>query len=379
TPLKTTSKPKPAKRKPLFDDDDETSKPKKSKNEEEILEFNFDETAAVVEPPKKSAPLKPKGPPLGPPPLKKKETTISGGSGNILDAQERLKEAIELDPTIFDYDAAYDVISARKAAKASAEEEDALQRRPKYMENLFESAEVRKKDLLRARDKLVQREREAEGDEFADKEKFVTGAYKQQQEETRKAEEEEKKRQEAEDEKRRKTGMQSFHRRMLLEEEKRHEETLKAAAELAKKGTKPDAEKEEEKTAEQLAKEMLATGKNITMNDDGLVTDKRQLLSVGLNVVAKPKKTTAAAGESSRPSGPPQPYKGRNPVQRETRERQTQMIAEQIEQAAKRAAEEEAEAQRKIEEAAKSRKTEADVMSAKERYLQRKKEAAAAK
>lgn len=38
----------------------------------------------------------------------------------------------------------------------------------------------------------MQREREAEGDEFADKDKFVTQAYKDQMAEVRKAEEEER-------------------------------------------------------------------------------------------------------------------------------------------------------------------------------------------
>lgn len=41
---------------------------------------------------------------------------------------------------------------------------------------------------------MIAREREREGDEFADKDQFVTPAYLQQQEELRKAEEEEKKR-----------------------------------------------------------------------------------------------------------------------------------------------------------------------------------------
>lgn len=40
----------------------------------------------------------------------------------------------------------------------------------------------------------MQREREAEGDLYMDKESFVTQAYKDQMEEVRKAEEEEKKR-----------------------------------------------------------------------------------------------------------------------------------------------------------------------------------------
>lgn len=41
---------------------------------------------------------------------------------------------------------------------------------------------------------MMQRERELEGDEFADKESFVTQAYKDQMAEVRKAEEEERQR-----------------------------------------------------------------------------------------------------------------------------------------------------------------------------------------
>lgn len=56
------------------------------------------------------------------------------------------------------------------------------------------SAATRKLDYIRAEEKLIQREREAEGEEFADKEKFVTQAYKDQMAEVRLAEVEEKKR-----------------------------------------------------------------------------------------------------------------------------------------------------------------------------------------
>jgi hypothetical protein len=60
------------------------------------------------------------------------------------------------------------------------------------MKNLLDSAATRRLDHLRAEEKLMQREREAEGDEFADKEKFVTQAYKDQMAEVRRAEAEEK-------------------------------------------------------------------------------------------------------------------------------------------------------------------------------------------
>jgi hypothetical protein len=56
------------------------------------------------------------------------------------------------------------------------------------------SSHTRKLDYLRAEEKMMQLEREAEGDEFADKESFVTQAYKDQMAAVRAAEEEEKKR-----------------------------------------------------------------------------------------------------------------------------------------------------------------------------------------
>lgn len=61
------------------------------------------------------------------------------------------------------------------------------------MDNLLESKKQREKDRLRAQDVKIRREREQEGDEFADKEVFVTSAYKAQQEELDKLAKEEEK------------------------------------------------------------------------------------------------------------------------------------------------------------------------------------------
>jgi coiled-coil domain-containing protein 55 len=66
--------------------------------------------------------------------------------------------------------------------------------KPKYISGLLTSAATRRLDHLRAEEKMIQREREAEGDEFRDKETFVTQAYKDQMAEVRRAEEEERKR-----------------------------------------------------------------------------------------------------------------------------------------------------------------------------------------
>jgi hypothetical protein len=383
------NKPAPGKRKAFLDDDDEEvkGKSKGTKGEEEIGEFNFEDRAAPAPEPAKPVSSKQKAKPTGPPSRKPKgkedDPSVLGNAASIQESERRAKEATEIDAAIYDYDAAYDALHAGRAAKKAAEQEDAAQRRPKYMETLFESAEQRKKDQLRARDKVLQREREAEGDEFADKEKFVTSAYKAQQEETRKAEEEEKKKQELEEERRRKQGMQGFHKHMLMEEEKRHAETqaaMEAAIQAAKEsGTKPVVEEPKEKSDAEIARELNAQGKNIILNEDGQVADKRQLLNAGLNIVAKPKPVAVAQSSSARPGGAQNSYQGRNANKQAVRERQTAMVVEQIEQAAKRKADEEAEEQRKLEHANKSRKTQSDIMSAKEKYLQRKKEREAAK
>ena len=249
------------------------------------------------------------------------------------------------------------------------------------MDSLLNAAEQRKADQTRARDKFLQRERENEGDEFADKEKFVTGAYKTQQEENARLEEEERKRLAKEEEDRRKYGMLGFHKRMLEERELRHREAVEAAERASREGVVlPASGEEEQKLSEaQQVDALRAQGKDVLLNEDGQVADKRQLLKGGLNIVAKHRvaaSTSAAAAAGARPMLPTHvPAKGRNAQ----RERQTHMVAQQIEAAAKRKADEEAEEAAKLQHAAKSQKTQTDIMSAKERYLQRKREAAAAK
>ena len=96
------------------------------------------------------------------------------------------------DPSIYDYDGAWEVMKRVDRSKKKTEEIDTALRKPKYMEDLLAAAEIRRRDQLRAKEKMLQKEREEEGEEFKDKESFVTGAYKKQQEEMRKLEEEER-------------------------------------------------------------------------------------------------------------------------------------------------------------------------------------------
>lgn len=291
-------------------------------------------------------------------------------------AAKHSKAALELDSSIYDYDAAYDALHARDAAKKAAEKAAANEGKSRYIDGLLASAEVRKRDQLRAREKVLQRERENEGEDFADKEKFVTGAYKTQQEEVKRMEEEEKRKDEEEDRRRKTQGMTGFYKNVIADQERRYQEITTAAAEAEKNGLPIDTEQSQDKTATEQAREINAKGGNVLINDDGQVVDKRELLSGGLNVVSKPSSANNKPNQA-RSSTSQNAYQGRGNA-KSSRERQTRMLEAQFEQAAKRAADEEAEEQRQLEHKAKSKKTEDDISSAKERYLARKKAAAEA-
>lgn len=61
---------------------------------------------------------------------------------------------------------------------------------PRYIEKLLVQAEKRKIEYERRNERLIQKEREAEGNEFQDKEAFVTSSYKKKLEELKKLDEE---------------------------------------------------------------------------------------------------------------------------------------------------------------------------------------------
>lgn len=86
-------------------------------------------------------------------------------------AQEQAK-ALEEDPNIFDYDAVYDDL--KDAEKKKKEAVKPTTKKAKYISGLLEMAEIRKRDRVLAEEKKVAREREEEGDEFADKDVYVT-------------------------------------------------------------------------------------------------------------------------------------------------------------------------------------------------------------
>ncbi|KAL5113157.1 hypothetical protein ACEQ8H_008974 [Pleosporales sp. CAS-2024a] len=384
------------KKKPLLDDEDDSSAaPKTTDHAQEISDFNLADTLApssAPSPPKPTSSKPPKGqPPSGPPTRKPKpkadDPTLVAHSASAREAEQRAQDALQVDSKLYDYDAAYDALHAAEALKKAALAADPNARAPRYMDSLFSAAEQRKADQARARDKLLQRERAHEGDAFADKEKFVTDAYKLQQAEHAQLEAAEQARAAQEEHDRRLHGMANFHKHMLQDREDRHVAAMLAAEKARTQGLVvpvPAADDDDARKSEaERVQELRRQGKTVLLNDDGNVADKRDLLSAGLNVVAKPKPPPPAVAVAVALSARPDPVAHGAPPKgggrAAQRQRQTQIIAQQLEAAAKRKADQEADEAAKMLHKSKSQKTEADVLSAKERYLARKREAAAAK
>ena len=307
------TRPPPAKRKTIFDDD---SGHEDGPDDEDTAEAIS--TIGGLQPKSKPPPTR-----SLPPSRASKPPKISqyGNLSTNYTTSKHSKTAQEIDPNIYDYDAVYDSLHAQTSSSTSKAD---IEKKPKYMGNLLAAAEVRKRDQLRAKEKMLAKEREMEGDEFADKEKFVTGAYKRQQEEMKKLEEEESIREkEAEERKRREGGgMKALYKNMLERDGQKHEEVMKAVEEgrgKVKTEANQDEEQKKGKSEAELAKERGAI-----INEEGQVVDKRQLLNAGLNAAAPPK-----------PKAPPDPRssgvgKGGRGRQETARERETRLFEEQL-------------------------------------------------
>ncbi|OAA48305.1 coiled-coil domain-containing protein 55 [Beauveria brongniartii RCEF 3172] len=384
------SKPAP-RRKPMFGGEDSDSDANDEDNKSQAIGGDLDDDFGASRSQQDSGSRKPKSKPdlaiKGPPPKLNAKSQLNAMFGDLsssLTSRKNAASAAEVDASVYEYDNVYESFKPQKQAT----KED-VEKKPKYMKNLIQAADVRKRDLLIAEEKKIAREREAEGDEFADKEKFVTAAYKKQQEKNRRIEEEEKKREEEEAKKGKAGGMSAFYRQLLDRDEQRHAESVKAAEEMTKNSStkdgadEPDAKEEDDddKVQAARARALNEKGASVDVNEDGQVVDKRQLLRGGLNLDLK--KKTAAQQQAQRKPAEREPKDSHAPSQagrrQAMRERQSRMMEEQLEQSMKRAYDDEETKKQELERASKSRKTEGEISSAKERYLARKRAADEAK
>ncbi|KAJ3186562.1 hypothetical protein HDU85_007382 [Gaertneriomyces sp. JEL0708] len=201
-------------------------------------------------------------------------------------AEEEYKKALEEDPNVFDYDAVYDDLKkAEQQKKKSKDNPDGgVLKKPRYMEALLKNAAKRKIELERVELRKVQREREQEGDEFGDKEKFVTGAYKQHLEELKKIEEEEKRREEMEKDVTKGGDMTNFYKGILRQTER--ELVIPNAVQANALEGNLDNDEDDNEEVKKRKNEAIRKGL-VAVNDSEEVVDKRQLLSGGLNLTSK--------------------------------------------------------------------------------------------
>ncbi|KAJ7940599.1 coiled-coil domain-containing protein 55-domain containing protein [Mycena leptocephala] len=298
--------------------------------------------------------------------------------------QKRMEAEKRVDQTVYEYDEVWDKMQESKQRQKEAKELESKDRKPKYIHGLLASSHTRKLDYLRAEEKMMQLEREAEGDEFADKESFVTQAYKDQMAAVRAAEEEEKKR----DELLKKqggasSGMAHFYRQLLEDSEQKHEATV-AATQKPVIGPMPNLTitKPPDFTPMsdlELAKKAREEGKEVELNDDNQIVDKRDLLVAGLNLSAP---NTRRLGERSksdqgRPGEEVQAHRavGTAATRREINERRAREIQQQMEAEEERLKGEKERADHEATQRIIAKRNNEDaVQSARERYLQRKRQ-----
>ncbi|XP_011313685.1 nuclear speckle splicing regulatory protein 1 [Fopius arisanus] len=147
-----------------------------------------------------------------------KKALKAEGEKHRIKKQTRLnmEKALNEDPTIYQYDEVYDEIEKVKEQSKPVKKE---LKQPKYIHNLLKAAERRKIEQEHRMERMVQKEREAEGEKFADKESFVTSAYREKLEQFKKIEEEEERmdRLEAIADVTKQPDMSGFHRHLFAQ------------------------------------------------------------------------------------------------------------------------------------------------------------------
>ncbi|KAH8337091.1 hypothetical protein KR074_008431 [Drosophila pseudoananassae] len=150
-------------------------------------------------------------------------------------ARKLHEKALEEDPTIFQYDELYDEMDkGREEEKQTKSKEP---RKPKYINKLMEHAERRKLEKELRIERQVQKDRDAEGEKFKDKDTYVTAAYRKKLESIRQLQEQEQRDDylEAIGDVTKQKDLDGFYRHL-------YEQKLGTAAEVVKPKTAPSTE-----------------------------------------------------------------------------------------------------------------------------------------
>ena len=180
------------------------------------------------------------------------------------------------------------------------------------------------------------------------------------------------------------TGMAHFYKKLLEESESKHEQTV-AATQKPVIGpsapppnltiTKPpDFVPKSDAELAQLAKEQ---GKDVELNDDNQIVDKRELLSAGLNLSAPNTRKLGLQKKKTDGEGPVQVHTavGTAASRKEINERRAREVQRQLEQERERILQEkQREEQENLSRIVAKRNNEETIQSARERYLARKRQ-----
>ncbi|TIC17775.1 hypothetical protein E3Q13_02318 [Wallemia mellicola] len=243
---------------------------------------------------------------------------------------KQLDEAKKIDESVFEYDEVFDQMQAAREAVESSRKKESATRAPKYIEGLAHAAEKRKLDRSRAEEKMIQKTREKEGDEFAGTEEFVTEGYKQTLAEIKKAEEEEEAREKKEVESRG-VGASAFMRGILNDKEEVHTAAMKAALDSKPNVIRPPTEQTDESETTKI-KHAQSKGNEVEIDDEGQAVDKVQLLSAGLNAGKKrraPQGSSLPTPQTQQPGFKRQAV-GADASQASIRARHSKMVEEQM-------------------------------------------------
>ncbi|PIA32154.1 hypothetical protein AQUCO_04500031v1 [Aquilegia coerulea] len=105
--------------------------------------------------------------------------------------EEQQKKALEEDPTVFDYDGVYDKMKVEAVRPLQVDKQE---RKSKYIERLMEKAKQREREHEIVYERKLAKERSKDEHLFADKDKYLTSAYKKKLAEQEKWLEEERRR-----------------------------------------------------------------------------------------------------------------------------------------------------------------------------------------
>ncbi|XP_041448643.1 nuclear speckle splicing regulatory protein 1 [Drosophila obscura] len=124
-------------------------------------------------------------------PQMRPKASVTGGP-SVMErrvARRMQEKALAEDPTIFQYDELYDEMENKRDEEKQIKSQEP--RKAKYINRLMEHAERRKLEKELRVERQVQKDREAEGEMYKDKDTYVTAAYRKRLESMRELQEKE--------------------------------------------------------------------------------------------------------------------------------------------------------------------------------------------